>query len=383
MIYNDLQETVLALLDHNKASPVEALQFFIAERADEQDIEARVMAALINVDLGDSRAGVILSGIFNHHREMAAALGRNVDLRTAALDYLVINPTVLHNPTVADLEMLKTTQRLAAIDEVTGLFNRHFLETYLTKELKRAQRYDQVFSVLFLDLDDFKRINDSYGHAVGDKVLATLGGQITDLLRQEDFAARYGGEEFVVTLPQTDTEGAESFGNRLRESLGGLDIIPGVQVTFSAGVASYPRHGLSVDDILQRADAALYDAKLAGKDRVIVSDADKRASTRYRTDIPVIAYAGESKLDKLRLTDVSAEGYSLVSHRMLEPGQMLRVHLHTVEAQQEHEYEVLAHVVWSRRVTGEGPYRVGGQWDPPRNKAAAEIVRSVTAAQAS
>ena len=86
------------------------------------------------------------------------------------LSYLLLHPEIVQSPTIVDYAMLQLTQRLAAIDEVTGLFNRRFLEAYLTKELNRAKRYEQVFSVLFLDLGDFKSINDSHGHAVGDRV---------------------------------------------------------------------------------------------------------------------------------------------------------------------------------------------------------------------
>ena len=288
MIYNDLQEAILALLSQPDRSPEEALQPLIEEHQSDPDVYSRLVAAILNIEMDELTARERWADLITHHATMHQAAGRRLDFRVAAMDYLLLNPEIIGSPTIVDESMLRLTQRLAAIDELTGLFNRRFLETYLTKELNRAKRYAQVFSLLFLDLDDFKQINDSYGHAAGDKVLSALGRQITDLLRHEDFAARYGGEEFVVVLPQTTVDGAVSFGERLREVVAGLELIPDAVVTFSAGAAAYPRHGLSADELLQHADAALYEAKLSGKDQVIVSNADKRASTRYFADFPAV-----------------------------------------------------------------------------------------------
>jgi len=382
VIYNDFQAQVLALLAGTERSPTEILRDLETEHKTDADFYSRLMAALINVELEEADARDRFSDLIAHHEKLETGAGRRFDLRVATMDYLVLHPEILSSPTIVDCAMLELTQRLAAVDEITGLFNRRFLETYLPKELNRARRYDQVFSVLFLDLDDFKRINDSHGHAVGDLVLAGLGRQITDLLRHEDFAARYGGEEFTIVLPQTTTEGAVAFGERLRTVVGEMDLVPDVRVTFSAGVATYPQHGHSVDDLLRQADAALYDAKLSGKDRIAVSPAEKRASTRHFADFPAVAYSGNTEIGPLRLCDVSADGYSLASANILKPGQMLRVHVYSVVGAEHREYDVMAQVVWSRRVAGEGSYRVGGKWQSPDSDATAEILRSAAAREA-
>jgi diguanylate cyclase (GGDEF)-like protein len=379
VIYNDLQAEVLSLLRRTDCTPEEALHALADEHQGEPDFYSRLMAALINIELAETDAQATFIELLEHHQKMEADIGRRTDLRVAAMDYLLVHPEVVPSPTIVDHNMLQLTQRLAAVDELTGLFNRRFLETYLAKELNRAQRYEQVFAVLFLDLDDFKLINDSLGHAVGDRVLAGLGKQITDMLRHEDFAARYGGEESTIVLPQTTIEGAVAFGERLRTALHEQEFVPDVAVTFSAGVAAYPRDGVSADEILRQADAALYDAKLTGKDRIVVSTTEKRATTRHRADFPAVAYAGNAEIGPLRLCDVSADGYSLVSDDMLRPGQMLRVRVYTEAGARHEEHEVLAHVVWSRRMANGGSYRAGGQWDPPHCAAAAEIVRSITA----
>ncbi len=381
MIYNDLQDEVLFLLSRANGSPEEALHSLVEEHGTDSDFYSRLIAALMNVEIDEADAQDRFTDLLDHHRQLETSMARRIDLRVAAMDYLVLHPEIVQSPTIIDRAALQLAQRLAAVDELTGLFNRRFLETYLTKELNRAKRYGQVFSVLFLDLDNFKRINDSHGHAVGDRVLAGLGKQITDLLRNEDFAARYGGEEFTIVLPQTTANGAAVFGERLRTSLGNLDLVPDVQVSFSAGVATYPRHGISVDEILRQADAALYDAKLSGKDCIVVSKAEKRASTRYLADFPAVAYMGSAEIGPLRLCDVSEDGYSLVSDDKLKPGQVLRIRVYSTVGNEQREYDVMAHVVWSRRVSSGGSYRAGGEWERPHSAATAEVVKSASVAE--
>ncbi len=381
MIDGDLQAEVLSLLSRTDCSPEEALHSLVEEHRTDPDFYSQLIAALMNVEIEEANARDRFADLLEHHRQLEADVARRMDLRVAAMDYLVLHPEIVQSPTIIDHAMLRLAQRLAAVDEVTGLFNRRFLETYLTKELDRARRYDQVFSILFLDLDDFKRVNDTHGHAAGDRVLAGLGRKITDLLRNEDFGARYGGEEFTIVLPQTTTDGAITFGERLRTSMRKLDVIPGVQVTFSAGVATYPRHGLSVEELLGQVDAALYEAKLSGKDRIVVSSAEKRASTRYLTDFPGVAYAGSAEIGPLRLCDVSDDGYSLESDDKFKPGQMVRIRVFSEVGGEQREHDVMAHVIWSQRIAGGDSYRVGGEWDQ-HSGAVAEVVKSAAALKA-
>ena len=153
MIYNDLQEAILALLSQPDRSPEEALQPLIEEHQSDPDVYSRLVAAILNIEMDELTARERWADLITHHATMQQAAGRRLDFRVAAMDYLLLNPEIIGSPTIVDESMLRLTQRLAAIDELTGLFNRRFLETYLTKELNRAKRYAQVFSLLFLDLD--------------------------------------------------------------------------------------------------------------------------------------------------------------------------------------------------------------------------------------
>ena len=157
-------------------------------------------------------------------------------------------------------------------DPLTGLFNRrHFTELCQLEE-GRARRHGFPFSVLMLDIDHFKRINDTYGHPVGDQAIKAVADVCTKALRPHDLLARYGGEEFVLTLPQTDSEGARTVAERIRTMTEALTVPSEqgpVRVTVSIGISTY-QTGLEFDRVVQRADEALYEAKQSGRNRVVI-----------------------------------------------------------------------------------------------------------------
>jgi diguanylate cyclase (GGDEF)-like protein len=162
----------------------------------------------------------------------------------------------------------------AVTDELTGLANRRRFMEVVELELKRAERFQSPLGLLLVDLDDFKNVNDRFGHGTGDEVLRALSDVFRESLRDVDLAARLGGEEFAVLLPETDYSGAAGVAERLRASLASLELeTPDREqfgVTASFGVAVYPE-AQSVDELLRTADAALYRAKAEGKNRVALS----------------------------------------------------------------------------------------------------------------
>jgi diguanylate cyclase (GGDEF)-like protein/PAS domain S-box-containing protein len=165
-------------------------------------------------------------------------------------------------------------ERLARTDALTGVANRSHLFACATAEIRRAARYRRPLSVLMVDLDHFKRVNDEFGHAVGDAVLAEFAQFCVRLLRADDVIARYGGEEFVALLPETDGQGALAVAERLREAAAQIRIAPAPasrRVTVSIGVASLLPGEAAIETVLARADEALYDAKAAGRDRIVMA----------------------------------------------------------------------------------------------------------------
>lgn len=167
-------------------------------------------------------------------------------------------------------ETLEQVRNLAIRDDLTGLFNRRHVMDVLERQKALADSRDYVFSVCYVDLDDFKHINDAFGHDGGDRVLRRFAEHAQSDLREGDYLARLGGEEFILVLPQSGLEGARRMAERLRVSWAACDFRadhgPPV-VSLSAGVACY-RRGESVDQLIARADHALYLAKSHGRNRV-------------------------------------------------------------------------------------------------------------------
>lgn len=174
---------------------------------------------------------------------------------------------------VENSRLYRLTKRLAITDELTDLYNYRYLQQRLDDELGRAGRYNKRLSIIMLDLDDFKRINDTQGHLVGDSVLGEIGQLLKSIVREVDLVARYGGEEFTIILPETDASGAFIVAEKIREAISmhwftDADGAKAVHITASIGLASFPVHAHDKESLLRAADDALYHAKGTGKDRV-------------------------------------------------------------------------------------------------------------------
>lgn len=166
---------------------------------------------------------------------------------------------------------LADVQRLAEFDDLTGLANRRRASDYLKTQQALAQRSGLGFSVALIDLDNFKRINDTLGHDAGDKTLRAFADVTRPLMRSTDLMARWGGEEFLVVLPHTSKETAYTAALRMLEQVHGLPVSSGGPISFSAGIA-YWRPGESVTNTVARADQRMYAAKHAGRNRIHISE---------------------------------------------------------------------------------------------------------------
>lgn len=173
-------------------------------------------------------------------------------------------------------------EELAIRDELTGLYNRRELDRRLVAEQARSSRMQLPFSFVLLDIDHFKSVNDRYGHQAGDEVLRHVARIMEDELRVTDTAARYGGEELALVLPSTTAEDAAGVAERLRDRLAGerFDVGDGrtISVTASFGVASLSGEATSCGELIAAADAALYQAKASGRDRVVLARSDRKAA---------------------------------------------------------------------------------------------------------
>lgn len=179
---------------------------------------------------------------------------------------------------------------LAMVDGLTGLFMRRYFDARIEEEIERSKRYSTPFSVLMMDVDDFKKLNDEHGHLIGDRVLRAIANCVKSQLRGVDTAARYGGEEIAVILPRSDMVAAYNVGERIRAAITELRVTTdsdppkALSVTASFGVASYPESkAVSAEDLIRRADRALYRAKKTGKNRVELFWSDESGPVRTPT----------------------------------------------------------------------------------------------------
>jgi diguanylate cyclase (GGDEF)-like protein len=174
---------------------------------------------------------------------------------------------------VREREAQRRIEHLAHFDTVTGLPNRALLNDRLAQEASRSRRNGRPFAVLLFDLDGFKSVNDTWGHAAGDRVLAIVAERARQCVRSSDTVGRLGGDEFLAILPETTLDGALGVADKLREALRAPYPLEKAQATLSSsvGVSLFPEHGTDPEMLQQRADAALYTAKREGKNRTVVA----------------------------------------------------------------------------------------------------------------
>jgi len=172
-----------------------------------------------------------------------------------------------------NLSSRERIQELADSDDLTGIWNKRYFRRQLPHEIERARVYNLPLSLLMFDVDDFKQINDGFGHTIGDVVLSELCGAVRETIRPPDFFVRFGGDEFAVVLPHTDLSGAAAVADRILERVRGLTIPTdeegSIRCSVSIGLAGY-RSGETANDLIRRADERLYDAKRAGKNRIAI-----------------------------------------------------------------------------------------------------------------
>jgi diguanylate cyclase (GGDEF)-like protein len=181
---------------------------------------------------------------------------------------------------VQNAHYVERVKQLAYLDGLTGIFNRRFFELRIEEELERARRFSSGMAVIMVDIDQFKRLNDEFGHLLGDEVLRQVSSIFSQQLRKIDVVCRYGGEEFAILLSQTTHEHAMGVAEKLRRMIDTWQF-PGVPrpVTISAGVATTPEHGTTRDELVKSADAGLYAAKQAGRNCVKVASASAKSRT--------------------------------------------------------------------------------------------------------
>ena len=226
--------------------------------AGEKNIYARLLHVMCHLRLAPAEARKSWQAILRHRDLIESKLGRKTGFRVAMLDYFVNESRDIKNPKVIEIHVYAETARQAAIDELTGVFNRRFFDNALERELKQASRRNREFSLLIVDIDNFKRVNDTHGHTTGDAVISALGKLLKRSIRSEDTPCRIGGEEFAVIFPETDPDGAMVVSEKIRSEFAKLKIAA-TDLSLSGGLATFPGDGKTAAELIDRADSGSRD----------------------------------------------------------------------------------------------------------------------------
>jgi diguanylate cyclase (GGDEF)-like protein len=266
----EMDKELLDLLTQYSYAP-ELLDLAVEQnfpRLTRAEIYQRIFYLLGKVQLLPSEIPLEWTSFLSYHQELMRKLGRPVSIQVAFLDYFYERKSYYHDPMVIERSIYNYTRNQTFVDSLTGLYNYRFLRDFLQKESRRANRHGEMFSVILIDIDDFKSINDKFGHLAGDMVLQHTAKMMLEVLRQEDIAVRYGGDEFMIILPETDLEGAKRCADRvlalMKESTLYVHDTP-LHVSYSMGLATFGYHSKESLLLLELADRALYEAKKAGK----------------------------------------------------------------------------------------------------------------------
>ena len=247
---------------------------------------------LAGIDIPQEKSEKHWNKAMEHRLKMMQLLDRKIDITTALSDYLQTSTKLLDHPRLIESSLYENVVREAIHDKLTGLFNRPYFDQTYRQQVALAKRYKDDFTVLFLDIDNFKEINDSYGHMAGDEALRQVGKIINLQKRDSDVAARYGGEEFILLLTHTDNVSGFIFAERLRRAIEKLKISyhdQCFQLTISGGIASFPFNSQNPEQLLRMADSAVYFSKGAGKNRISYFKEEKRRYLRVKIHQPILA----------------------------------------------------------------------------------------------
>ena len=314
--------------------------------------------------------------VLAHRTKLAHLWGQPVDLRVALMSYFLDVERHFDRPTVVEMDWIEHAAASAYIDELTGLPNHRFFRDQLQRELDRSLRANTPVSLVLVDADDFKSVNDVFGHEVGNAVLASLGRFLRQCIPAGHVVARYGGEEFVLLLPSTPKTEAASIAEALRSAVAShrFSTKPGatpLALTMSLGLAACPADARQGVDLIVAADRALYEAKAAGKNQVCLYGASKRSFARRSLACPgIIRPVGRAE-SPIETVEIGEGGLSFRTECRLALGTLLEA---AITLGCDDEVQLAGRVVWTRSVET-GGYETAIQFIEPGHADRERIIR--------
>jgi diguanylate cyclase (GGDEF)-like protein len=311
------RQSLLEVLEADPDREEKLLEKFEEKRSEGEALYSPLLYLLTHLNFTETKATRHWKKIVAHREKIRESLGRDPGLRVALLDYFQNVSRELKNPKMIELAIYERTERSAVTDGLTGLYNHAYFLQALRQEVLRSKRHGLKASLLLLDLDDFKRVNDQRGHVEGDRTLMKAAAIIRDAVREIDIAARYGGEEFAVLLPDTTRLGAFVVAERIRTRIQTRFRRKRPAVTISGGLAIFPDDASTPADLIVQADAGLYCAKAAGKNRILLAQGERRRHRRV-SEAPRVKLSTRKGPAPAEVKNVS-EGGLLVSLRQEVP----------------------------------------------------------------
>lgn len=274
--YEDLIETAESALSLEIIESIVRHQS-IRERF-ERDYGAKLYSEILLVLTHEryepEEAKLIWDKINSHLDNLTNRLDRNPGIAVAALDYLSNIHNLLSAPVLIEKDKSAFISETTTKNGLTQLYIRSVFDVVLQKELEKSFRTKENLSLLLIDIDDFKQVNDQYGHLEGDEVLRAIGGLINRNIRKMDTAARYGGEELAIIVPESTPDEVESLAERIRKKISEIKF-SSFSVTVSIGICHFTLDIKTTKNLIDGADKALYEAKRSGKNHVVVFKSDQ------------------------------------------------------------------------------------------------------------
>lgn len=281
-------------------------------------VYSKFLSSVSHFELDPKSARAHFNNIKEHHQKMVESLKRDIDIRVAVADYFVSSKKI-KEPIVLELHIYKKTLEVGFKDSLTKLYNYSYFKEAFKHELAHSKRYLEPLSLIFFDLDNFKKLNDEYGHEAGNLVLRKVAKIIKSSIREVDIPIRYGGEEFIIILPKTDKFGALAVGERIRKKVSEEKFRTLKRsVTISGGIASFPYDDKNGEFLISKADEAMYRAKASGKNRIELYSEEKRAFERQQNQfIGTIEFSGLKA--KVLGKNLSPIGFYVEAQKFIPP----------------------------------------------------------------
>lgn len=287
---------------------------------------------LTNIYFEEKEAKEIWLAIIIHRESLQKKLKREIDIEVAVLDYFIeCQKDLIDNPLIIEEKIFEAIKKRVLIDELTGLYNYRFFKHRIKEEISKSKRYKNPFSIIMIDIDDFKKYNDSYGHMEGNDVLKRIANLLKKLLRSTDVIIRFGGEEFLVILPQIAKKQALLVADKIRSKVSELRFKS--SITISGGVATYLSDTKSNENTLIRlADLALYRAKYEGKNRICNYPKERRSFKRIPLNesikVKIKCIPTNKALKPIgNIRNISFGGISIYQNKKLKNGDMVEGNL--------------------------------------------------------